>query len=84
MNEKHRMIIHFNDGTEMQFMFEEQNTDLIKAMEFVNHNIGSDKLSLEVEGAMYVFPYTSIKFIRISPTLDILPDMTITGLRIIS
>lgn len=84
MDVKHRMNIHFNDGTEMQFMFHEQDIDLIKSLEFVNETIASDKLTLEVEGAVYVFPYTSIKFIRISPTLDILPDTAITGLTIVS
>lgn len=84
MNDKHRMNIHFHDGSEMQFMFQKQEIDLMKSLDFMNNTIASDKLTLEVEGAVYIFPYTSIKFIRISPTLDILPDTTITGLTIIS
>lgn len=84
MNDKHRMNIHFHDGSEMQFMFHQQEIDPMKSLDFVNNTMTSDKLVLEVEGAVYVFPYTSIKFIRISPTLEILPDTAITGLKIVS
>jgi hypothetical protein len=39
-------------------------------------------LVIEVEGAMYTIPYNNVKYIRVSPCPDKLPETAITGARL--
>lgn len=82
MEEKRWLTIHFTDGTEMQFDFQVQDLDLSSLGDIMEKSVESNKLILEVEGVMYVFPYTNIKYIRVSPAPDLLPDITVRGVQL--
>lgn len=79
MNEKRWLTVHFTDETELQFDFQAVDLDLTTLGDLVEKSVQSNKLILEVEGVLYVFPYSNIKYIRVSPCPDVLPDITIRG-----
>jgi len=82
MYEKKWLTIHFTDGTEMKFDFPHQNHDPSEVAAIVEKSVQSNQLILEAEGVMYMFPYTSIKYIRVSPCPDNLPDTALKNVNI--
>lgn len=76
------MSINFIDGTEMRFDFLIQDLDFVSLGEAIEKAVDSNKLVLEVEGVMYVFPYSNIKYIRVSPSPEVLPDIAVRGVRL--
>ncbi len=79
MTEKRRMIIHFNDASEMQFIFPKQVDDATNIVSAINKLLKGDHLLVDVEGVLYMFPFANIKYIRISPCPPKLPDTAIVG-----
>lgn len=82
MDETRWMTVHFIDGTEMRFDFVVQDIDLVSLGEAMEKAIESNKLVLEVEGVMYLFPYQNIKYIRVSPSPEMLPEIAVRGVRL--
>jgi hypothetical protein len=83
MEERRWLTIHFIDGSEKQFDFPVQDIDLSTLEQMLEKALLSDKLVLEVEGVMYVFPHNNIKYIRVSPCPELLPDITVRGVRLV-
>lgn len=77
MQERRWLTIHFTDGTEMKFDFPDQDHDPATIGAIVEQSVESNKLILEVEGVMYLFPYTTIKYLRVSPCPEKLPGTAI-------
>ncbi len=84
MSEKRWLTIHFTDNTEMRFDFVSQSIDPEILTAVVEKVTESNKLILEVEGVMYMFPYANIKYIRVSPCPEVLPETAIKGVHIAS
>jgi hypothetical protein len=82
MEDTRWMTIHFNDGTEMRFDFIIQDIDLVSLGEAMEKAVESNKLVLEVEGVMYLFPYQNIKYVRVSPCPELLPEIAVKGVRL--
>ncbi len=82
MSDKRWLTIHFTDNTEMRFDFTKQDIDPTIIGEVVEKVTESNKLVLEVEGVMYMFPYANIKYIRVSPCPENLPETAIKGVHI--
>jgi hypothetical protein len=82
MTNKRWLRIHFTDGTDMQFDFIKQDHDPNKIEKIMEKAVKSNQLILEVEGVMYMFPYSNIKYIRVSPCPENLPDTAIRGVTI--
>lgn len=76
------MTIHFNDGSEMRFDFIIQDLDLVSLGKAIEKAVESNKLVLEVEGVMYLFPYENIKYLRVSPSPEMLPEIAVKGVRL--
>ena len=77
--EKRWMIIHFNDGSEMRFVFPKQTDESSNIVTGLKKLLQGDQLLVDVEGVLYMFPFTNIQYIRISPSPSKLPDTTIKG-----
>ncbi len=82
MSKKRWLTIHFTDNTEMRFDFLIQDVDPAILGAVVEKVAESNKLILEVEGVMYMFPYANIKYIRVSPCPEKLPETAIMGVHI--
>ena len=83
MENKRRMTIHFMDGTEMKFDFPEQSADTTNLGTAIREVLKEDQFVLEVEGVMYIFPYSNVKYIRVSPPPKKLPSTVIRGVRLL-
>lgn len=59
-----------------------QDFDPKSVGDVVDKVVERDKLVLEVEGVMYMFPYANIKYIRISPFPETLPAAAIKGVHV--
>lgn len=81
MENKRWLTIHFMDDTEKKFDFLQQDIDPINISSIISKTLKESNLVLEVEGVMYVFPYSNIKYIRVSPCPEKLPDTVIKGVR---
>lgn len=82
MSERRWLTIHFTNDTEMRFDFKSQDVDPAIIGAVVEKITESNKLILEVEGVMYMFPYANIKYIRVSPCPEKLPETAIKGVHI--
>ncbi|WP_163338190.1 hypothetical protein [Desulfopila sp. IMCC35008] len=82
MDDMRWMTIHFNDGSEMRFDFIIQDLDLVSLGKAIEKAVESNKLVLEVEGVMYLFPYENIKYVRVSPSPEMLPEIAVKGVRL--
>jgi hypothetical protein len=78
MTEKRWMTIYFNDASEMQFKFPKQ-ADHINVVTEINKLLQGNHLLVDVEGVLYMFPFANIKYIRVSPAPEKLPDTAILG-----
>ena len=79
MTEKRWMTVHFNDGSEMRFIFPKQADEDTNIVSAINKVLNGDHLLVDVEGVLYMFPFANIKYIRVSPCPSKLPDTTIVG-----
>ena len=82
MKENRLITIAFTDGTNMQFEFPKQIDDPSQIASVLRKAMTEDKLVLAVEGAMYTIPYNNVKYIRVSPCPDKLPDTAVLNVRI--
>lgn len=82
MTDKRWLTIHFTDGTDMRFDFVKQDIDLARLGALIEKAAENNQLILDVEGVMYMFPYSNIKYIRVSPCPERLPDTAIRGVNI--
>ena len=82
MRNDRKITIHFTDGKDLQFEFPAQIDDPSKVGTMVRKALTENQLILEVEGAMYAVPYANVKYIRVSPCPERLPDTAIRGVRL--
>lgn len=83
MDENGLITIHFTDGTEMRFEYLIDDIDLVSLGNLLEKSIESNKLIMEGEGTVYVFPYANIKYIQVSPTSGMLPVITVRNVRLV-
>jgi len=69
-----KITIFFNDGNHLKFSFPKQIKDSSSLSSTIHKIFSEDVLALEVEGSLYAIPRSSIKYIRISPRPEKLPD----------
>jgi hypothetical protein len=77
MADERGMTIHFTDGSKMSLSFPKQ----VKSDETVSVRLEKilDKKTLMIgaDGALLVFPFSNIKYLRVSPSPPKLPDYVI-------
>jgi len=78
MSEKRTLVIHFNDATEISFVFPKQTDDFSVAQK-VREVLGGQQLVVEADGSLFVVPHTSIKYVQVYPSPAKLPENVIKG-----
>lgn len=78
MIENRALVIHFNDATNISFLFPKQTDDFSVAQK-VREVLGGQQLIVEADGSLYVIPHTSIKYIQVYPSPAKLPENVIKG-----
>ena len=78
MIENRALVIHFNDATNISFLFPKQTDDFSVAQK-VREVLGGQQLIVEADGSLYVIPHTSIKYIQVYPSPGKLPENVIKG-----
>ncbi len=82
MKDEKKITVYFTDGTDLQFEFPNQADGDANIATAIRKTLNENQLVLEVEGAMYTIPYNNVKYIRVSPCPDKLPDTAILGVRL--
>jgi len=83
MNEDRRMIVHYNNGTQLELSFPTQIRNSPTAvLEAMKKLMESDKLAIEAEGRLIVIPWSSVKQLEVTPLPPSLPFGTIKGAKI--
>lgn len=83
MKSKRWLTILFTDGKEIKFDYPLQIEDQSQLSSAIKQALSENQLVLEVEGAMYAIPFVNVKYIRVSPCPDKLPDTAIMGVRLV-
>jgi hypothetical protein len=77
MVEERGMVIHFTDGSKMGLKFPKQ----VKSDETVGVRLekvlDKETLLVEADGALLLFPFSSIKYLQVYPSPPKLPDYVI-------
>ncbi len=82
MKEKRWMTIFFTDGTKLEFDFPKQIDEPSKIGTMLRKALNENQLILEVEGIMYTIPFVNVKYIRVFPCPEKLPDTAIRGVKL--
>ena len=77
------MTIFFTDGTKLEFDFPKQIDEPSKIGTMLKKALNENQLILEVEGIMYSIPFVNVKYIRVFPSPEKLPDTAIRGVKLV-
>jgi hypothetical protein len=70
-----QIIIHFTDGTRINVLFPVQGGDTPAQMAAtVRKALALDKLAIEADGSLLVIPTRNIKYMKVYPCPEALPD----------
>ena len=83
MSETRWMTIYFTDGTDVSFRYPDQEIADHLLQSTFERVLTQQMLVLEGDGVGYVFPYSSIKYIKVQPVGDTLPEDTIRGVQLL-
>jgi hypothetical protein len=84
MNDDKQLTIHFNNGTTMEVSFLAQIKNSTAAvLESLKQVLATDKLAIEAEGRLVVIPWSSVKFVELTPVPAALPFGAIKGAKIV-
>lgn len=83
MTETKWITIYFTDGTDLSFRYPEQQIADHLLQSTLDRVLSQQVLILEGEGAAYMFPYSNIKYIKLQPVGETLPEGTIRGVQIL-
>ena len=84
MAKQFRITFHFTDGTKLDADFDAQTTDPAKAVQNIRKAMDADKFMIEIEGQLFLIPLNNVKYLRISPAPDKLPEGVIKGARLVT
>ena len=82
MQENRSITIYFTNGTDMQFEVPVKADSAQNIATLIRKSLNENQLILEVENAMYAIPYNNVKYFRVSPCPDKLPDTAILNVRL--
>ncbi|MBV9361614.1 MAG: hypothetical protein JO292_09490 [Betaproteobacteria bacterium] len=78
-NEQRGITVYFNDGTSMKIDFPKQAANDIAAGMRLKEIFAAKQLLAEIDGALVVIPFDSIKYVVAHPAPPTLPEYTIKG-----
>jgi hypothetical protein len=73
------LTIHFIDGSEKKVTFPKQGGNPLLLAKRVQEAIDSRQLAIEIDGQLFVFPMSNVKYLQMSPSPDELPETVILG-----
>ena len=79
MDQDRAMTIHYLDGSQLDLRFPKQVKSDDSVSVRLERVLDKDVLLLEVDGALMVVPFSSIKYLQVSPAPNKLPDYVIKG-----
>ena len=83
MSETRWITIYFTDGTDISFKFPDQEIADHLVQSAFERILGQQMLLLEGEGAVYMFPYSNVKYIKVQPAPESLPEGTIQDVQLL-
>jgi hypothetical protein len=83
MSDSRKVTIYFTDGTDVSFRFPQQDLEEASIKSVMDRVFNHQLLMLEGDGALHMFPYNNIKYIKVTPAGDVLPEGTITGVQLL-
>ncbi len=83
MSETRWITIYFTDGTDISFRFPDQEIAEHLMQSTFERVLSQQMLVLEGEGAVYIFPYNNIKYMKVQPVTDTLPEGTVTNVQLL-
>lgn len=79
------LIVHFNDGTKLAFQYPKQaGKDALTIIGNVRKALEADKVIVEAQGDLFIIPSGSVKYIRVSPGPDELPQGILRNARLVN
>ncbi|WP_455204111.1 hypothetical protein [Kaarinaea lacus] len=78
------LMVYFNDGSHLIFEYPKQaGNDPATIAANVRKALEKDKLAAEVDGDLVVIPLQNVKYVRVSPAPDALPEGIIKNVSIV-
>ena len=74
--------LNFNDGTSIQFAFDQQADPMVVAG-LIDESLDRNTIAFEVDGQLQVFPMANIRSIAINPAPEKLPRSVIQGVSVV-
>ena len=76
--------IHFVDGTSLKLAWEIKGNDPVTIISKLRKGIEKDRFIFETDGDLMIFPVQNIKYFRLTPAPEALPeDLVIPGASIV-
>ncbi|MEO8038713.1 MAG: hypothetical protein ABI794_08075 [Betaproteobacteria bacterium] len=82
MDEERSMVIHFMDSTKLKLSFPKQVRSDETVPVRLDHALDKPALMVEVDGSLMAIPFANVKYVRIYPAANVLPDYVIKGAHI--
>ena len=82
MTNYRKLTIHFESGASTTFRFPKQ-VEAAQLAAAIQKTLGEDKLCIEAEGKLLVFPWSSIRYIEASPAPEKLPSTVVRGAQLV-
>jgi hypothetical protein len=85
MDEEKRLIIHFNNGTNLEVAFPVQIRDSTAGvLEAFKRIMDADKLAIQTDDHLLIIPWPSVKYLELSPPPLTVPFGTVQKARLIA
>ena len=79
MTNKRFLTIHFTDGSKLSVTFPRQIEDFHQMAARVQKALDANKLSIEIDGELFVIPMNNVKYLQVTPAPEKMPDTIIRG-----
>jgi hypothetical protein len=84
MDEEKRLVIHFNNGTNLEVAFPVQIRDSTAGvLEAFKRILDADKLAIHAEDRLLIIPWPSVKYVELIPPPLTVPFGTVQKARIV-
>ena len=84
MSDDRQLTIHFNNETQLGLIFPKQVKDSTAAvMEGMKRALEADKLAIEADGRLLLIPWSSVKYVEVTPVPPALPFGAIRNARLV-
>jgi hypothetical protein len=79
MAKSRHITFYFTDGTKTRFSFPKQVDDPVRLASEVEKALERDKVTLEVDGMLFIVPMVNVKYVQIYPAPEKLPPSVLKG-----